>query len=410
MRRVVITGLGMISPIGKDVKENWESIKAGKCGIGLIESFDTSNLKVKVAAEIKDLDMEQYFDKKDVKRADRFNQLGRIAAKEAVVDSKLNLDEIDKDRFGVVFASGIGGMQTFAENEDVLREKGASRISPFFIPKTLINLAAGQIAIEHGARGYCTSIVTACASGTNAVGDAYHRIKFGYEDIILAGGSEAPITELGIAGFQSMNALHSGDNPNRASIPFDKDRSGFVMGEGGGALVLEELEHALKRGAHIYAEVVGYGCSCDAHHITAPLETGEGASKAMLNAIKEANIKPNEIGYINAHGTSTPLNDKTETNAIKLAFGSDTKVLVSSTKGNTGHLLGAAGAIEAIYIAKALEDSYAPATINYQNADEVCDLDVVPNVGRNVDLNYAMSNSLGFGGHNASIIFKKWSE
>lgn len=410
MRRVVVTGLGMVSPIGNNVSENWASIKEGKCGIDFIESFDTTDFKVKLAGEIKTLNLEDYFEKKDLRRTDRFNMFGRIAAKEAFIDSKINIDEINQDRFGVIFASGIGGIQTITENEDILNEKGPSRISPFFIPKTLINLTAGQIAIELNAKGYCTSVVTACAAGTNAVGDAYHRIKFGMEDVMLAGGSEAAICKLGIAGFQTMNALHTGNDPKRASIPFDKDRSGFVMGEGGGALILEELEHAKKRGAHIYAEVVGYGCSCDAHHITAPLETGEGAAKAMINAINEANIDASEINYINAHGTSTPLNDKTETNAIKLVFGEDTKVLVSSTKGNTGHLLGAAGAIEAIYITKALEDSFVPPTINYQNSDEVCNLDIVPNNGRNIDLKYAMSNSLGFGGHNASIIFKKWSE
>ena len=410
MRRVVITGLGAISPIGNNVEENWKSIKEGKCGIDYISHFDTSNIKVKVAGEVKGIDFQDYFDQKDARRSDRFNLLGRLAAREAVLDSKLDMDKIDHDRFGVIFASGIGGMKTFAENEDIAKEKGASRVSPFFIPTTLINLCAGQIAIEHKAYGYCTSVVTACASGTNAIGDAFHRIKFGMEDIIIAGGSEASVCELGIAGFQVMKALYTGDNPNRASIPFDSERAGFVMGEGGAALILEELEHAKARGAHIYAEIVGYGCSCDAHHITAPLETGIGAAKAINNAIKDANISIDDIDYINAHGTSTHLNDLTETNAVKLVFGNDTKVMMSSTKGNTGHLLGAAGAIEAIYTAKALEDSFIPPTINYECKDEECNLDIVPNVGRNIDIKYAMSNSLGFGGHNASIILKKWSE
>lgn len=408
MRRVVITGIGAISPIGNNAKENWQSIKEKKCGIDYITLFDTSNIKVKVAGEVKNIDFSNYFEQKDARRSDRFNLLGRIAAREAVIDSKLDMETLDHDKFGVIFASGIGGIKTLADNEDIAIEKGASRVSPFFIPTTLINLCAGQIAIEHKAYGYCTSVVTACASGTNAIGDAYNRIRMGYEDVIITGGSEASICELGIAGFQVMKALYTGDNPKRASIPFDKDRSGFVMGEGGGALILEDLDHALARNAHIYAEIVGYGVSCDAHHITAPLETGIGAAKALRNAIKDANINPSDIDYINAHGTSTHLNDLTETNAVKLVFGENTKVMMSSTKGNTGHLLGAAGAIEAIFSIKALEDSFIPPTINYSNFDEECNLDIVPNEGRNIDIKYAMSNSLGFGGHNASIIFKKW--
>ena len=410
MRRVVITGMGMISPIGNSVNENWDSIKQGKCGIDFIKSFDTSNLKVKLAGEVKNLNFDDYFDPKDARRSDKFNLYGRLAAKEAMEDSKIDLEKIDHDRFGVIVASGIGGLKTIYDNCLVSFEKSVSRVSPFFIPSALINLCAGQIAIEYGAHGYCSSIVTACASGTNAIGDSYIRIKHGYEDIILTGGAEGSVCEVGIAGFQVMKALHSGIDPQRASIPFDKERSGFVMGEGAGCLVLEELEHAKRRGAKIYAEVVGYGVSCDAHHITAPLETGVGAKVALNNALKDANITPNEVGYINAHGTSTHLNDLTETNAIKLVFGNDTDVLVSSTKSYTGHLLGAAGAIEAIYTAKALQDSYIPATINLNVKDEELDLDYVANVGRNKDIKYAMSNSLGFGGHNASIILKKWEE
>lgn len=408
MRRVVITGLGAISPIGNNVNENWNSIKNNVCGIDNITLFDTTNCKIKVAGEVKNIDFQDYFELKDARRSDRFNLFGRIAAREAIKDSKLDLDNIDHDRFGVIFASGIGGIKTLGDNEDVLKEKGGSRLSPFFIPSTLINLCAGQIAIEFKANGYCSSIVTACASGTNAIGDAYNRIKYGMEDIIISGGSEASICELGISGFQVMKALHSGADPKRASIPFDKERSGFVMGEGSGALILEELEHALKRNAHIYAEVVGYGCSCDAFHITSPLEDGTGAAKAINKAILDANIDPNDIDYINAHGTSTHLNDLTETNAVKIVFGNNSNVMMSSTKGNTGHLLGAAGAIEAIYCAKALEDSFVPPTINYLVEDEECNLNIVPNKGINKDISYAMSNSLGFGGHNASIILKKW--
>lgn len=406
-RRVVITGLGCVTPIGNNVNDAWESILQNKCGVNLITGFNTENYKVKVAAEIKDFHPEEVLDAKAIRTNDKFTIYGRVAACEAVKDSGLDLSLIDKTRFGCCVASGIGGIETLAANEDTLSEKGPTRISPYFIPKTLINLCAGQIAIDNGCEGYVTSVVTACAAGTNAIGDAYLRIKFGQEDIMLAGGAEGAITPLGVAGFMAMKALCTSDDVNRASIPFDNERGGFVIGEGAGILVLEEYEHAKARNAKIYAEVVGYGASCDANHITAPCEDGHGAANAMKKALKDANITPDAIDYINAHGTSTHLNDLCETKAVKMVFGDDTKVMMSSTKSNTGHLLGASGAVEAIFVTKAIENGIVPATINYQCKDEECDLDIVPNKNREYNINYAMSNSLGFGGHNASIILKK---
>lgn len=410
-RRVVVTGLGAISPIGNTADEMWQGIKDGKCGIDEITHFDTSDYKVKLAGEVKDLDMEAYFEKRDLKFNDRFTQFARIVSKQAVADAKLDLEAIDKERFGVIIGSGIGGIESIESAQNNLRDRGAGRVSPFFIPMALVNLAAGNVAIDMGAKGHCSSCVTACAAATNAIGEAFHKIRDGYEDIMIAGGSEAAITPLAIAGFQSMRALHTGDDKVRASIPFDADRSGFVMGEGAGVVVLEEYEHAKARNAKIYGEVVGYGATCDAHHITAPLDDGSGGAKAMMQAVKDADINVTDIDYINAHGTSTPLNDKTETAAVNYAFGDHAyKLAVSSTKSNTGHLLGASGAIEAIISLKALEDSFIPATINYVNKDENCDLDIVANTGRNQDIHYAMSNSLGFGGHNASLVFKKWED
>ena len=407
-RSVVITGIGAVSPIGNTAHEMWEGIKNNKCGIDKITHFDTSDFKVSLAGEVKDLDMERYFTKRELKFNDRFTKFARIAAKQAIADSGLDLEKCDMERFGVLIASGIGGIESIEDAKTSLSTKGPSRVSPFFIPKSLINLAAGSVAIDLGAKGHCSSVVTACAAGTNAIGEAFHKIRDGYEDIMVSGGSEASITPLAVAGFSSMRALHEGDNPNRASIPFDKQRHGFVMGEGAGILILEEKEHAIARNAHIYAEIAGYGETCDAHHITAPLDDGSGGGKAMLKALKDANLKAADIDYINAHGTSTPLNDKSETLAVKYAFKEDAyNLAISSTKSNTGHLLGASGAIEAIICAKALEDSYIPPTINYEVKDEECDLDIVPNKGRNANIKYAMSNSLGFGGHNASIILKK---
>lgn len=411
MRRVVITGLGAVSPIGNDVNTVWNSIEQGVCGIAPITHFDTSDYKVKLAGEVKDLDMEAYFSKRDLKFNDRFTQFARIVSKQAMIDAGFEKDPDDAMRFGCMIGSGIGGIDTIEQASKTLEDRGPSRVSPFFIPMSLANLAAGQVAIDWGLKGATSCVVTACAAASNAIGEAFHRIRDGYEDVMLTGGSEAAITPLAIAGFQSMRALHTGDDANRASIPFDADRSGFVMGEGAGALVLEELEHAKARGAKIYAEIVGYGASCDAHHITAPLDDGSGGAQAMVQAIEDAKIVPEAIDYINAHGTSTPLNDKTETAAVKAAFKEHAyQLAMSSTKSNTGHLLGASGAIEAIISIKALQNSLIPPTIHYQNPDAQCDLDIVANAPRKQDIRYAMSNSLGFGGHNASLIFKKWED
>ena len=410
-RRVVVTGLGAVTPIGNNVDEMWQGIVEGRCGIDQITHFDTSNMKVKLAGEVKDLDVTAFLDTKAIRKMDKFIQFGLIAAKEAIKDSQIDLDKIDHDRFGVVVSSGIGGIGSIETNHEKALKKGYDRVSPYFIPMTIVNLAAGNIAIEFKAQGLCTTPVTACAGGTNAIGDAFRNIRDGYQDIMLAGGCEASITPLGIGGFTSMKALCESEDKNRASIPFDKERSGFVMGEGAGILLLEEYEHAKARGAKIYCEMVGYGVSCDANHITAPLENGEGGAKAMQNAIDDAGIQYSDIDYINAHGTSTPLNDKCETAAVKAVMKEHAKdVMVSSTKGNTGHCLGAAGAIEGVICCKGLENDFVPATINYQEKDEVCDLDIVPNEGRHMEYTYAMSNSLGFGGHNASLIFKKWED
>lgn len=411
MKRVVITGYGMVSPIGNSVAESWNSILDCKCGIDIIKNFDATDYKVKLAGEVKNINFEEYLEPKEVRINDRFTLFALIAAKEATTMAKLNETEFDHDRFGINVSSGIGGLETIFDNSKTLIEKGNSRISPYFIPKSLINLAAGNLAIAYKANGYVTSVVTACAGATNAIGDAYLRIKAGCEDIIMAGGTEGSVCGLGIAGFQSMKALSQSEDKNAASMPFDLNRKGFVMGEGAGILILEELEHAKKRGATIYAEVAGYGASCDAHHITAPIEDGSMGAKAMINALKDANINASEVGYINAHGTGTYLNDMTETKAIKIAFGASAKdVCVSSTKSHTGHLLGASGAVEAIFACKALETGIIPATINHMTDDPECDLDYVFNENRKKDIKYAMKNSLGFGGHNASVIFKKWGE
>ncbi len=408
MRRVVITGLGAVSPIGNDVETLWNGILNNECGIDEITLFDTTEFKAKLAAEVKDLDMESYFPARDLKFNDRFTKFARIAAKQALNDSKLDIEPI-ADRVGVIVASGIGGIESIENAKQTLLERGPSRVSPYFIPMSLVNIAAGNVAIDLKAKGNCGAAVTACAAGTNAIGDAYFRIKYNQEDVIFAGGSEAAITPVAIAGFSALRALNSTSDKSRASIPFDKERAGFVMGEGAGIIVLEELEHAKSRGAKIYGEIVGYGSTCDAHHVTAPLDTGDGGAKAMINALRDANIEKEAIDYINAHGTSTPLNDKIETKAVKTVFGEHAnKLMMSSTKSNTGHLLGATGAIEAIICTKALENGLVPATINYQVADEECDLDIVANENRKADLKYVMSNSLGFGGHNASIIIKKW--
>ena len=409
-RRVVVTGIGTINPIGHNVEETWKSIEEGKCGIAPISLFDTKDMKVTLAGEVKNFDVTKYIDKKEAKKMDRFIQMGMIAAKEAVTDSGLDINNIDSHRFGVIVSSGIGGLGSIEKNYQTAEKRGFDRVSPFFIPMTISNLAAGHIAIAYHAQGLCTCPVTACAGGTNAIGDAFRNIRDGYQDVMIAGGCEASVTPLGIGGFTSMKALSDATDPKRASIPFDKERNGFVMGEGAGILILEELEHALKRGAHIYGEMTGYGVSCDAHHITAPLPNGEGGAYAMQNALDDAGISYDVIDYINAHGTSTHLNDLTETLAIKKVFGNNTDVMVSSTKGNTGHLLGAAGAVEAIICTKAIEEGIVPPNINYKEKDEECDLNLVVGDSIKENLNIVLSNSLGFGGHNACIAIKKFED
>ena len=408
-QRVVVTGLGAITPIGKNVEETWDGIKNSKCGIDEISVFDTTNFKTKLDAEVKDYDASEYFDPKQAKRFDRSSQFAIIAAREAVEDSGITKENTDFDRVGIFVSSGIAGLITIQDQASTLVNKGNKRVSPMFIPMAIANMPAGNISIEFGFKGESMSIVTACASATHAVGEAYKTIKMGDEDVVIAGGTEASICELGIAGFENMKALSGSEDKNRA-IPFDKERSGFVMGEGAGILVLEELEHAKKRGAKIYGELIGFGSTTDAYHITSPCPDGECGAKAMIRAMENANIKPSEVGYINAHGTSTHLNDSTETMAIKTAFGTSAKdVRVSSTKGNTGHLLGAAGGVEAVICMKALEDQILPPTINYKEKDEECDLNLVVNKAEKAEFNIAMSNSLGFGGHNSSIVMRKWN-
>lgn len=409
--RVVITGLGAVTPLGNDAATFWDAIKAGRCGIDTITAFDLTGFKATLAAEVKGFNPEERMDKKEAKRMDRYCQFALAAAEEAYQDAGLDRAELDRDRFGVIVGSGIGGLLTIEEQHSRLVEKGPGRVSPFFIPMAISNMAAGNIAIKLGARGICTCIVTACATGTHSIGEAFHKIRNGEADVILSGGAEAPVTPLAVAGFTSMTALSTSNDPARASIPFDKDRDGFVMGEGAGILIVESLEHARKRRARIYAEIVGYGATCDAYHMTAPSPGGEGGARAMKIALADAGIVPADIAYINAHGTSTPYNDQFETEAIKTVFGETAyKIPVSSTKSMTGHLLGAAGAIEAIVCAKAVQEDFIPPTVGHRCGDDVCDLDYVPNAGRQTTVNYALSNSLGFGGHNATIIIKKWSE
>lgn len=409
MRRVVVTGIGMITPVGNNTSDSWNAVKNGECGIGPITHYDTTGRKVTLAGEVKGYDPAATIDPKELRKMDRFVQFAMTAASEAVEASGIDFASENTERAGVIISSGIGGFATIQSEIIKGNEKGYDRVSPYFIPQIISNMAAGQIAIKYGLNGMCSCVVTACAGGTNAIGDAFHRIRDGYEDVMLCGGTEACITEIGIGGFTSMRALHTGNDPKRASIPFDKDRSGFVMGEGAAVLILEEEEHAKNRGANIYGEVVGYGANCDANHITAPLEDGSMAAKCLTLALNDANVKPEDIDYINAHGTSTHLNDSGETKAIKLAFSEHAKkLMVSSTKSMTGHLLGAAGAVEAGFSVLALKDGFVPATIGYENFDEECDLDIVPNVGRNKDIKYAISNSLGFGGHNACLVFKKY--
>lgn len=410
-RRVVITGMGLVTPVGNNVEEFWESIKNAKHGIGQITHFDTSDSKVKIAAELKNFEPEKVLDKKEIRRLEPFSVYALYAAQEAVDNSGLDLEKIDPYRFGTIVGSGMGGIGMIEDQMLKMAEKGPSRLAPLFIPSVITNMAAGHIAIRFGAKGVCETAITACATSTSCIGMAYRNIKFGYEDVILAGGTESTITKAGIGGFAALKALSTSEDVNRASIPFDKERNGFVMGEGAGILVLEELEHAKARGAKILAEVVGYGATCDAYHMTAPCEDGDGAARAMIKAMEEANVNPNDITYINAHGTSTPANDVGETKAIKTALKENAyKVSISSTKSMTGHLLGATGAVEAIACVLALENNFVPPTAGYKVPDEECDLDYTPNVGKEREMKYALSNTLGFGGHNAVLCLKKWEE
>lgn len=412
MRRVVVTGIGAVTPIGNDVPAMWESVKNGVCGIDKVTHFDASGYKTQIAGEIKNLNVEDLIERKEARKMDRYAQFALIAATEAVKNSGLDMTKEDPWRVGVVTGSGIGGITTFEEQHENLMAKGPGRVSPFFIPMMISNMAACHIAIKFGAKGVNENIVTACASGTNALGDAFRHIQYGANDVIITGGAEAAVSPTAFAGFCNMKAMSTrNDDPKHASRPFDAERDGFVLSEGAGMLVLEELEHAKKRGANIICEVVGYGATDDAYHITSPVPGGEGGAMAMKLAIKDAGVSPDEIDYINAHGTSTKYNDHFETEAIKDALGDAAyKTAVSSTKSMTGHMLGAAGAVEAIICAKAISDGYIPATINYENPDPDCDLDIVPNKGRNGEIRYAMSNSLGFGGHNATVILKKYED
>lgn len=411
-KRVVITGLGIISPIGIGKNEFWNSLLNGKSGISHITRFDTEGYGTSIAGEVKSFEAENYMDKKEARKMDRFTQFAVAASKLAIEDANIDLDKVNNERLGVIIGSGIGGLETFEEQHQKLLEKGPRRVSPFFIPMMIGNMAAGQISIMLGARGINETIVTACASSTNAIGDAFKVIQRGDSDIIVTGGTEASITPMALAGFSAMKALSANNSePTRASRPFDKNRDGFVMSEGAGILILEELQHALNRGANIYGEIIGYGSTADAYHITTPSDGGEGAARAMEIALKDAEISPDDVDYINAHGTSTSYNDALETAAIKRVFKEHAyKLKISSTKSMTGHLLGAAGGIEACVCSLALVNGYLPPTINYENYDEECDLNYIPNKGIFEEINIAVSNSLGFGGHNASIVIRVFKD
>lgn len=408
-RRVVVTGMGAITPIGNTVEEFWNSIKEEKVGIGPITKFDTTDYKVKIAAEVKDFVAKDRMDFKASKRMDTFSQYAVVAAKEAFEQAGLDMEKEDPYRVGVIIGSGIGGMTSFENEHSKLLEKGPTRVSPMFIPMMISNMAAGNVAIALGLKGKCTNVVTACATGSHCIGDAFRAIQCGDAEVILAGGTEGAICPLGVAGFTTLTALNETEDVNKASIPFDKDRNGFVMGEGAGVLVLEELEHAKNRGAEILAEVVGYGATCDAFHITSPAEDGSGAATAMKFAMQDAGIEPSEVTYINAHGTSTHHNDLFETRAIKMAFGEHANNLyINSTKSMIGHLLGAAGGVEAIVCVKSLQEGYIHPTVNSKEADEECDLNYVFGEAVQKEFKYAISNSLGFGGHNASLLLAKY--
>jgi 3-oxoacyl-[acyl-carrier-protein] synthase II len=411
-KRVVVTGLGCITPVGHGKEAFWKAITEGQSGVGEITKFDAAEYPTKIAAEVKDFNVEEYIEKKEAKKMDLFVQYAVAGAKLAMEDSKIDTEKIDHEDFGVVLGSGIGGIATFEDQHKKMLEKGPRRISPFFIPMMIVNMASGQVSMSLGAKGPNTTVVTACASATNAIGEAYKIIERGDAKLMITGGTEASITPVSIGGFCSMKAMSTAnEEPQKASRPFDKNRDGFVMGEGSGILLLEELDHALERGAEIYGEVVGYGMSADAYHITAPAPEGEGGKRAMLKALGDRDTPMESIDYINAHGTSTPYNDQFETMAIKSVFKDHAKNLsISSTKSMTGHLLGAAGGIEAIASVLAIKHGIVPPTINYETPDEECDLDYTPNQAKERTVNYALSNSLGFGGHNATIVFKKYQD
>ena len=411
MNRVVVTGLGAITPIGNDINTFWNGLKEKKIGFGPITAFDTAEYKVKLAAEVKDFDAKQYMDPKAARRMERFSQFAVAAAKEALEDAGIKMEQEDPFRVGVSVGSGVGSLQVIEKEHSKLVEKGPGRVNPLMVPLLIGNMAAGNISIQFGLKGKNIDVVTACASGTNSIGEAMRTIQYGDADVMVAGGAEACITPIGVAGFAGLTALSTSENPIRASIPFDKERDGFVIGEGAGIVVLESLEHAKARGAKIYAELVGYGATSDAYHITSPAEDGNGAARAMLNAIHDAGIQPAQIDYVNAHGTATHHNDLFETKAIKLALGEHAKqVKINSTKSMIGHLLGAAGGVELITCVKTIEDGFVHATVGLQVDDPECDLDYTKGEGIHMDVNYAISNSLGFGGHNASLVVKKFEE
>ncbi|HLR22448.1 MAG TPA: beta-ketoacyl-ACP synthase II [Pseudogracilibacillus sp.] len=408
-RRVVITGVGAVTPLGNDAQTLWDGVVQGKSGIDYITKVDKEAFPVHVAAEVKDFDPLQFMDKKEKRKMDYFTQYAVAASKMAVEDAKLEINDENRDRVGVWIGCGIGGMDVYEQQVRRFIDRGYKKVSPFFVPMLIPDMAAGQVSIQLGAKGINSCTVTACASGTNSIGDAYKAVERGAVDYIIAGGTESPITNMAFAGFSSMRALSLNDDPSTASRPFDKNRDGFVMGEGAGILVMETLESALERDATIYAEIVGYGSTGDAYHITAPAEDGEGAAGAMQQAINDAGCELNEIDYINAHGTSTEMNDKIETAAIKEIFGDHAyELAVSSTKSMTGHLLGAAGGVEGVLSVKSIAEGILPPTINYETSDEACDLDYVPNKSRKQDVNMVLSNSFGFGGHNACLVFKKY--
>lgn len=411
MRRVVVTGLGAVTPVGNDVETMWNSLVNGISGVDVITNFDTSDLKVKIAAQVKDFDATKYIEKKEIRKTDLYTQYAVAAAQQAIDDSGI-MGTIAEDRFGVYVGAGIGGMHAFTDNVLAMDKGGARKVSPYFVPMMIANIAAGTVAIRFKAKGVCVPIVTACATGSHSIGEAFHAIKNGYADAIIAGGAEAAVTPLSIAGFSNCKALTTNPDPKTASVPFDKRRDGFVIGEGAGVLILEEYEHAKARGAKIYAEICGYGNTCDAHHITAPDPEAEGPSRAIKLAFEEAQVTDSDVIYINAHGTSTPLNDKTETKAIKLALGEERarEINISSTKSMTGHMLGAAGGVEGVVAALAIKEGIIPPTIGYEVPDEECDLNYTPNKAEKKDITVAASTSLGFGGHNACIVFRKVEE